>query len=161
VREAIATGTIGFGAYLLLVFIGLRALRGVAASAVVTGASVIVYFGTVAAATVFGSVVRFWPLSATYWFLALCFLMVFGAIYKSISLRILLDLLRRPHGTDRYDAVLGRYIEGDSYPNRLQVMVDSGLAVRDSRELRLTDKGRRLAAAVARLQALYKIERSG
>lgn len=154
-------GMIGFAVYLLLVLVALRALRRVAASAIVTGAAVVTYVGLVAVAGASGTAVRFWPLSASYWFPSLCFLMVFGAIYKSISLRILSDLIDRPACADRYDAVLGRCIEGDSYPNRLQVMADAGLAVRGASDLCLTPKGRRLAASVARLQALYKIERSG
>lgn len=160
-REAFTTGMIGFAAYLFVVVILLRALNGVAASVVVTVTSVIAYVGILAAAVVARPQVWFWPLSASYWFLTLCFLMVFGAIYKSISLRILLDLSQRPQRADRYDAILSRYIEGESFQDRLRVMLAAGLATRGSRGLQLTTKGRRLAAAVSRLQTLYKIERSG
>jgi hypothetical protein len=160
-KEAITTGMVGFAAYLLLVLVLLRVLNRVAPSLVVTVSSFVAYVATLAAAVVFRSYVWFWPLSATYWFLALFFLMIFGAIYKSVSFRILLDLSQRPRRTDRYDSVLSRYVEQESYQNRLRVMVTAGLAVRRAADLELTPKGRRLAGAVARIQALYKIERSG
>jgi hypothetical protein len=160
-RTAVATGLAGFAAYLLLVIVLLRTLRGMAPSLVVTIASIVAYVGTVATALASDSTVLFWPLSASYWFFALCFLMVFGAIYKSISLRILLDLSKRPHRTDRYESVLSRYVEGESYQDRLTVMLTAGLVVGGAQALRLTTKGRRLAGTVDRIQTMYKIERSG
>ena len=45
-------------------------------------------------------------MSIVFWFATLLFLMAFGALYKSVSLRILLDLLDRPGHAGLYSAVL-------------------------------------------------------
>jgi hypothetical protein len=158
--EAVVTGIAGFAAYLLVVIVLLRVMRA-APSVIATGASLVVYVGTVILSSMVMSHVWFWPLSAVYWFLALCFLMIFGALYKSISFRVLLDLSLQPQHADRYDAILGRYIEGESYQDRIRVLLASGLAHGDASGLRLTSKGRRLSALLDRLQKIYKIERSG
>ena len=108
-----------------------------------------------------GGVVMFWHLSATYWFLVLCFLMVFGAVYKSISLRILADLLKQPTRSELYACILGRYIEQESYMSRLEVMMSNGLAVRLPAGFQLTAKGRRIAAIIYTIQQAFNIQRSG
>jgi hypothetical protein len=159
--DALITGVTGFAAYLAVVFVLLRTLDRVAPSQTVTLASAVVYVGTMAVASLVTIRVWFWPVSATYWFLTLCFLMIFGAVYKSVSFRVLLDLSRQPNRSDRYDALLSRSIEEDSYRDRVRVLVESGLASRDTAGLRLTPKGRRLAAVLAGLHRAYRIERSG
>ncbi len=91
----------------------------------------------------------------------LCFLMAFGGIYKSISLRILLDLLNRPNRCDRYETILNRYVERESYQGRLRILIGDGLATRVPAGFQLTRKGRRIAAAAHALQRLFKIGTSG
>jgi hypothetical protein len=108
-----------------------------------------------------GQRVLFWPLSASYWFLTLCFLMAFGAIYKSISLRILLDLLDRPNRSESGEAILKRYVQHESYRDRLRILVTDGLATREHAGFQLTRKGRRIAATARAVQRLFRIERSG
>jgi len=130
------------------------------ALAVMTG-SVVVYVTMLLDAAGLGRAVRFWPVSATYWFLALCFLTAFGAIYKSISLRILLDLLNRPDRSERLEAILDRYVRRESYQARLSILVADGLATQETAGFRLTPKGRRIAALVRALQRFFRIERSG
>ena len=89
------------------------------------------------------------------------FLMAFGALYKSISLRILLDLLDRPGHAGLYSAILARYVAAESFENRLTVMQENGFAVPTPAGYALTDKGRRLAGLVGVLHRLFAIERSG
>jgi hypothetical protein len=99
--------------------------------------------------------------SIVFWFTALLFLMAFGALYKSISLRILLDLLDRPGQAGLYSAILGRYVAAESFESRLAVMQENGFAVLTPAGYALTDKGRRLARLVGALHRLFAIERSG
>ena len=127
----------------------------------VTATSVGIYLAMVGTVAGLGRRVLFWPLSASYWFLAFCFLMAFGAIYKSISLRILLDLLDRPNRSESYEAILERYVQHESYQDRLGILVADGLATREHAAFQLTRKGRRIAATAHAVQRLFKIERSG
>ncbi len=159
--QALVAGALGFGAYVAAVVILLRALSRWTPVLIVTAASIGMYLAMLGAAAGLARRVLFWPLSASYWFLALCFLMAFGAIYKSISLRILLDLLDRPNRSDSYKAVLERYVEQESYHDRLAILLAHGLATREPGGFRLTRKGRRTAAAIHAVQRFFKIERSG
>jgi hypothetical protein len=102
-----------------------------------------------------------WAVSATYAVTVLTFLMAFGAIYKSVSLRILADLSRRPGWRESRRDLLARYIERESYRSRLAVLTDEGLAVRDAAGFQLTGKGRRLARLARGLQKAWRIDRSG
>src|SRR5205823_13309236 len=104
---------------------------------------------------------HFWALSAAYWFLVLSFLMVFGAIYKSISLRILLDLLERPQHRDSYEAILDRYVVHESYRDRTRILIAHGLATFGDPGLHLTRRGQRIAVGVSQLQRFFKIKESG
>jgi len=106
-------------------------------------------------------VILFWPLFASYSLLSLTFLLAFGAVYKSISLRILGDLLQRPGRSDDYQGILARYIEEESYRARLSLLLSEGLATREDARLRLTPRGWRLANAVSTLQRFFAIRSSG
>ena len=160
--EAFATGAVGFAAYLAAVLVLLRGAPRMAPSILVTATAPVVYVAILAASVAVASGrVLFWPLSASYWFLTVSFLMAFGAIHKSISLRILLDLLDCPGRCDRYDAILRRCVEYESYRARLEIIESDGLATREATGFRLTPKGRRIAAIAHGCQRLFKIEHSG
>ena len=92
------------------------------------GTAVLVYAGAVVGAS-FSRNANFWIVSVAFWFPSLVFLMCFGAVYKSVSLRILLDLRARPGEMDRYSAVLARYVMTESFESRLHVMDENGLAI--------------------------------
>ena len=104
---------------------------------------------------------NYWRALAVFIFLTVCHLMIFGAAYKSISLRILLDLFLAPAGKLPSDLVFSRYIAQESFTARIQVMITQGLASNSRHGIALTDKGRRLASVVGLLQRLYSIEKSG
>jgi hypothetical protein len=152
-------GAVGFLFYLAASSIILR--QGTVSPAVAAvGTAVLVYAGAVVGAS-FSRNANFWIVSVAFWFPSLVFLMCFGAVYKSVSLRILLDLRARPGEMDRYSAVLARYVMTESFESRLHVMDENGLAIQTSSGYALTDKGRRLAKLASALQRLFAIERSG
>lgn len=108
------------------------------------------------------------PANANYWhsfivfsFSTLLYLMIFGATYKSISLRILLDLLRAPERKLSADKLFANYVSQESFHARIEVMVAHGLARRLPEGIHLTPKGRRFASAIEKVQRLYNIESSG
>jgi hypothetical protein len=108
------------------------------------------------------------PISANYWralalfgFLTIACLMVFGAVYKSISLRMLLELSRAPARRMPASQLLHRYVERESFEARVRTMIDQGLAVEVESGIALTANGRQLAAATQRVQTFYGIDVSG
>jgi hypothetical protein len=153
-------GIAGFVLY-VATFAAILRLPRASPARVAIGAAILAYAGTLAAAVFGGHGVNFWSLSVLFWFPSLVFLMGFGAIYKSISLRILLRLLERPGHAENYSAVLARYVESESFENRLKVMEVNGFAQRTAAGYALTEKGRRLAQTIERLQGIFAIEQSG
>jgi hypothetical protein len=151
----------GFAGYLVLVLLALRIAAATPPAVVVIFAAFAAYMGMAVMVTVVSPPFLFWATSAVYWFLAICFLMVFGAVYKSISLRILAELSMRPGGSDDYQAILGRYVHRESFQGRVRILIADGMATDSGSGLVLTPKGRRIAGPVAALQRLFRIERSG
>ena len=160
-ETALAIGTAGFATYVLSAALVLRLMPGAAPSRAVVLLAIVVGVGTIGVAAAALPVVAVWPLVASYSFLSLVFLLAFGAIYKSISLRILGDLLQRPGRRDTYDAILVRYIEDESYRTRLTLLVSEGLARRVPAGFTLTARGERLARTVSTVQRLFHIGASG
>jgi hypothetical protein len=154
-------GTWGFVVYVAMVAIALRLPWTNSPARATIGLALFAYFMVLAAAAVLGRNANFWTVSIVFWFPALLFLMGFGAVYKSISFRILLDLLDRPGRTELYSAILARYVATESFENRLAVMQEHGFAVLTSAGFELTDKGRRLAKVISAMQRLFAIQRSG
>lgn len=104
---------------------------------------------------------NYWRALTAFTFLTLCHLIIFGITYKSISLRILLDLSQAPSTRLPADLVFSRYIERESFAARIQVMTTQGLASHSLDGITLTPKGHRLAASAELLQRLYDIQISG
>jgi hypothetical protein len=103
----------------------------------------------------------FWSLSISYWFGSLSFLMVFGAIYKSVSLRMMLDLLDSPEHSLPEQDLLASYIKSTSFEDRLDVSLKSGLAEKSPEGYLLLPKGRMVARLVQGLHRAFAIKKSG
>lgn len=154
-------GLAGFVIYLGTIALALRQSWARSPAGIVTGAALLVYVIVIAAATLFDRGANFWLLSIFFWFPTVVVLMIFGAVYKSISLRILMYLLGRPAHTELYSAVLARYVEAESFERRLDVMLEAGFATLTPEGYALTDNGRRLTRGLSAVQKLFAIKRSG
>ena len=154
-------GTAGFALYIATVAVLLRLSWGLSPAALACGAALAAYAFVLAVAAVISRNANFWTTSVFFWFPTTVFLMGFGAVYKSVSLRILLELLVRPGYAESYSVIMARYVAAESFEKRLAVMRESGLAVASSDGYGLTGKGRLLARIVGALQRLFAIERSG
>ncbi len=159
--SSVALGLGGFAVYVLAVvaWIWFDPRRSPVVIVVVAAAAI--YGAILPLAAVVGPPTRFWPLTASYSFPTLVFLLLFGALYKSVSLRILVDLLRAPAHVATYASISRAYLEVESYHARLRILEIRGVAVRHGCRLDLTPRGRRIAAIVRRVQRVYAIEASG
>jgi hypothetical protein len=146
--------------WLAVVFILLRVARR-SPALIVTVSAALVYVAVLVVSSAFPARLAFWPFSAAYGFLTLSLLMVFGALYKSVSLRMLGDLSKVPGHALPEQELLARYIEEDSFGRRVAILLDQGHAERTADGLGLSIKGRRVAAAVHRLQRAFAIRASG
>jgi hypothetical protein len=157
----IAQGVLGALSYAFSVALVLRLSPRTDPVFIVLGSGIAVYGAMLLSLVVLGANVNFWSYSVTYWFFCACFIVFFGAVYKSISLRILLDLLNRPDRSDSYQHVLEAYVIQESYQTRLAVVDAKHLATRVNNRLVLTPRGRRVTLLIDRLQRAFAIERSG
>jgi hypothetical protein len=150
-----------FGIYIAGVLIGLRAARQVEPALLVVGLSLVLYPMAMGAVFLFGLQINFWMMSIAYWFPCVCFLMAFGAVYKSLSLRMMHDLLARPGRADSADELFSRYLINDSFHSRLALIEDKGLVTVVNGQYSLSPSGDRLARRVQRLQMWFDITCSG
>jgi small-conductance mechanosensitive channel len=157
----ILQGAIGFCAYMGLILVLLRVARGVDATFTVLLSALFIYILTFVLILVVGYQMNFWVFSTSYWFLVLSFLMVFGAIYKSLSLRMLQTLLEEHNHRYSVEGLRDEYIFGESFSNRLQLIVKQDLAERVDGKLALTKRGAKWANFAVKLQRSFGIMRSG
>jgi hypothetical protein len=87
--------------------------------------------------------------------------MLFGALYKSVSLRMLGDLSKAKGHALPEQELLARYIEEDSFSRRVAILLEQGHAERTPDGLNLSSKGRSIAAGIYGLQRVFAIRASG
>jgi hypothetical protein len=158
---SIVLGAAGFVVYVAAVAVMLRLRRTASPALVAVGAALFAYVAMLTAAIGINRAVNFWAMSAIFWFPTMVFLMLFGALYKSVSLRILADLLARPGHAELCSVILQRYIAAESFETRLALILENRWAVPTSGCYALTDSGQRLARLVSALQRMFAIQRSG
>lgn len=161
-QPSLSLAILFFGLYLALVLLLLRLLRTPSPALLVCGSAVCVYF--------FGLIyigaqdwrILFFAFSSLYWFLTMSLIMVFGAVYKSISLRMMLHLLSQPGKTDSYEAILESYIKNQSYLQRIEILVEKKWLEKSEKSVfRLTKKGCRFAERLWLIQRIFSIQESG
>jgi hypothetical protein len=158
--EAFILGAAGALVWFAGVLVLLRVSKRSPALIVIASAGV-VYVALLAVSPAFFHRLAFWPFSATYGFLTLCVLMLFGALYKSVSLRMLGDLSKAAGHALPEQELLARYIEEDSFGRRVAILLEQGHAERTAEGLALSSKGRRIAAGIHRVQEAFAIRASG
>jgi hypothetical protein len=156
----ITQGLLGFVVYLVAVPLLLRLRPGAEPATVVLAVALALWLVSLVALLAAGQRVNFWAFSISYSFLVLCFLMAFGAVYKSISLRVVAYLYRSPNHSASPQA-LERDILERSYQERLAILADRRYADRAEDRLTLTRSGERVASWAGCLQTAFRITRSG
>ena len=152
---------VAFGAFVFVVVLAPRVRDIKSPATLVCAAGVGVYVARLAVSTATADEIAFWPFTALFWFLFLIFLVFFLVVYRSVSLRLLSELLDRPGHREAYDALLDDYLRLETLEARLGLLIETGNAGRTEAGLQLTDRGRRNGRFVATLQRLFRIEFSG
>jgi hypothetical protein len=102
----------------------------------------------------------YWNAAAVFCFGVMSYIFVFGAVYKSISLRLLLDLSRRPGRTIEFSDISDRQIP-EIFIERSAILIEGGLVNADGDTFLPTPAGRKLAARIARVRRLFAIGDTG
>ncbi|MEY9286522.1 hypothetical protein [Bradyrhizobium yuanmingense] len=99
---------------------------------------------------------QYWDAASIFGFCVMAYVFAFGAVYKSVSLGILLSLVDRP---DRR-APLSEIADGqvpDLFRGRIGNLVDGGLVERSDSHFAATTAGRNMAGHVGRLRRAFGI----
>jgi hypothetical protein len=158
--QSIVLGFAAFAGYLLAILVLLRAVPDRTVRIVVLAAIAFVPL-SITVLILSGLRANLWCFAVSYCFFTLCFLLAFGAIYTSISLRILMDLLRMPAHSIAIDTIVSDYLIEDSFQDRLATIQKNGIANRVGAKFDLTPNGRTLVKWISFVQRLFNITKSG
>ena len=100
--------------------------------------------------------------TGTYFFGAMCFLFFWGGLFKSISVRVLCDLLAEENKSLHLDHIYEEYLLTESFKGRLKILIESQyLTLENNDTYKLTTNGRKFVRRVGFVQKVYKITASG
>ncbi|MDA9498821.1 hypothetical protein [Bradyrhizobium sp. CCBAU 11357] len=99
---------------------------------------------------------QYWDAASIFAFCVMAYVFAFGAVYKSVSLEILLGLVDRPGRTAPLSEIIERQVP-DLFQGRIGILVDRGLVERVDSGLSATTAGRKMAAHVGRLRRAFGI----
>lgn len=102
-----------------------------------------------------------WSFTALYAFLFAVFLQAFGVVYKSISLRMLSELVNLPGRCLAIEESHCKLVAEDAYLRRVANLREGGLVTQDGQDVQLTAKGRQVVGWISTLQRLFGIASSG
>ncbi len=105
--------------------------------------------------------ITFWSFVTLYGFLFIVFLQAFAILYKSISLRVLVEIARLPTQSLPIDEVYTALVADGAFARRLSGLEKGGHLYREGNDILLTEKGRVVADRISAAQRLFGIDASG
>lgn len=154
------SGGLAVTAFLVLVQLAARLAPKAAPVAVYFGTGMAVHLGATAIAAASLPAFSYWHAAALYWFGFMAYLFVFGAIYKSISLKILRALWQAPGHALAVAEITGGVVL-PSFTDRVQVLLDGGLIEATPEGYRITAQGQKIAGRIAAVHRFFGIDRCG
>jgi hypothetical protein len=103
---------------------------------------------------------QYWTAASVLFFGAMVYIQVFGAVLKSISLRILLDLVGRPHRAIELEEISRRQVPL-IFSERCELLIAGGMVACEHNKFVPTAAGRKLAARVTLIRRWFAIGDSG
>lgn len=103
---------------------------------------------------------KYWNAASIFSFAVMGYIFAFGAVYKSVSLEILLDVAKRPEREVPLSDIVGRQVPGIFW-GRVAILVDSGLVEQIDSKFTPTAAGRKLATRITRLRRAFAIGDTG
>lgn len=120
-----------------------------------------VYAGALAASGAFGVSIGFWAFSAVYALGFMLYFFLIAALYKSLSVAMMIDLQGRPGHAIPFDFLLRKTIEGDSFSARIAALRATEFAYQREGLLFPSARGVRIARIVRALQLALGISQGG
>jgi hypothetical protein len=102
----------------------------------------------------------YWHGAALYWFGFNCYLYAFGAVYKSVSLRLLGNLAKAPGHALSLKTIVDTLV-APLFADRMALLVDTGLAHTANGATTPTPQGTKTAERIGTAQAIMGVGQSG
>lgn len=99
---------------------------------------------------------QYWDAASVFGFFVMAYVFAFGAVYKSVSLEILLGLVDRPGRAAPLSEIVEKQVP-DLFRGRIENLVDSGLVEPDGPRFMATPAGRNMARHIGRLRRAFGI----
>jgi hypothetical protein len=103
---------------------------------------------------------QYWNATSIFCFGVMSYTYLFGAVYKSISLQILLDLTSRPHRTIEFSEISDKQIP-EIFVERGTILKEGQLVVVNGDRFSVTPAGQKLTDRVALIRRLFAIGDTG
>ncbi|WP_244548985.1 hypothetical protein [Bradyrhizobium canariense] len=123
-------------------------------------AAIISHLASVALGVMTVQQFRYWDAASIFSFGAMSYIFAFGAVYKSVSLEILLDLAKRPNREVLLSDIVEHQVP-NLFRGRTDILVEAGFAECVGSSFVATAAGRKLAARIARLRRAFAIGDTG
>jgi len=99
---------------------------------------------------------QYWDAASIFGFCVMAYVFAFGAVYKSVSLSILLDIADRPERRASLSEIVERQVP-DLFHGRIRNLIDGGLVEPAGSHFGATAAGRALAGRVRQLRRAFGI----
>jgi hypothetical protein len=159
-----AFGIIGVAAFALMApvmqWLTRRAASSVSPVIVLAIAAILSHLASVVLGIAYVPEFKYWNAASIFSFGVMSYIFAFGAVYKSVSLEILLEVTELPAREAPLSDIVERQVPG-IFRGRTNILVDSGLAERTGSGFVATAAGRKLAGRIARLRRVFAIGDTG
>jgi hypothetical protein len=159
-----AFGTVGVVAFAVLApvmqWMARRAASSVPPVIILAITAIVSHLASVVLGIAYAPQFQYWNAASIFSFGVMSYIFAFGAVYKSVSLEILLDVAERPACEVPLSDIVERQVPG-IFRGRTKILVDSGLAERTDSSFVATAAGRKLARRIARLRRVFAIGDTG
>jgi hypothetical protein len=99
---------------------------------------------------------QYWDAASIFGFCVMAYVFAFGAVYKSVSLDILLSVVDRPERRAPLSEIVEQQVP-DLFQGRIRNLVDGGLVERTGSHFAATTAGRTMARRVGQLRRAFGI----
>lgn len=99
---------------------------------------------------------QYWDAASIFAFCVMSYVFAFGAVYKSVSLDILLGLAGRPEQTAPVSDVVEHQVPR-LFQGRAQILVDGGLVEQTDSRFAATAAGRQMASRIGWMRRVFGI----
>jgi hypothetical protein len=103
---------------------------------------------------------QYWDAASIFAFCVMTYVFAFGAVYKSVSLEILLGLLNRPERRASLSEVVERQVP-HLFQGRAQILIDGGLVEQIDSRFTPSAAGRNTAGRIGWLRRIFGIGDTG